>query len=126
MRARGLLPTGLDIVYPADAECPVSNSPFAASRRGDGSQRSPRFYRGRHSGMDIPVPEGTSILAIADGAVIALSEGENIGGLELILMHAPEDTGLGVWTWTVVYKHLRELPPLQVGRRVRMANTSPM
>ncbi|MBM3559674.1 MAG: hypothetical protein FJX53_07335 [Alphaproteobacteria bacterium] len=67
MRARGLLPTGLDIVYPADAECPVSNSPFAASRRGDGSQRSPRFYRGRHSGMDIPVPEGTSILAVADG-----------------------------------------------------------
>jgi hypothetical protein len=35
------------------------------------------------------------------------------------LQHAPEDTGLGVWTYTE-YKHIQELPPLTIGQRVAM------
>lgn len=68
--------------------------------------------------MDIPAPEGTPVLAAASGVVVHASEGLNIGGIGLILQHAPEDTGLPVWTYTE-YKHLRELPAdLPVGTRV--------
>lgn len=118
MRARGFLPTGLVPAYPEEAQCLPADSMFAASRRGDGSPRSTQFFQGYHSGTDIPAPEGTPILAAAAGTVVHASEGLNIGGIGLILQHAPEDTGLPVWTYTE-YKHLRELPAdLPVGSRV--------
>ena len=118
MRARGFLPTGLTPVYPEEAQCLPADSLFATDKRGDGSPRSPRYFAGYHSGTDIPAPEGTPILAAAAGTVVHASEGLNIGGLGLILQHAPADTGLPVWTYTE-YKHLRELPAdLPVGTRV--------
>lgn len=118
MRARGFLPTGLVPVYPEDAQCLPADSMFATDKRGDGSRRSPRYFQGFHSGMDIPAPEGTPILAAAAGTVVHTSEGLNIGGIGLILQHSPEDTGLPVWTYTE-YKHLRELPAdLPLGTRV--------
>jgi murein DD-endopeptidase MepM/ murein hydrolase activator NlpD len=118
MRARGFLPTGLTPAYPEDAQCLAADSMFATDKRGDGSPRSPRFFQGFHSGTDIPAPEGTPILAAASGLVVHTSEGLNIGGIGLILQHAPEDTGLPVWAYTE-YKHLRELPAdLPVGTRV--------
>jgi len=118
MHARGFLPTGLVPVYPEDAQCLRADSMFATDKRGDGSPRSPRYFQGFHSGTDIPAPEGTPILAAAAGTVVHTSEGLNIGGIGLILQHAPEDTGLPVWTYTE-YKHLRELPAdLPVGTRV--------
>jgi len=118
MRTRGFLPTGLVPVYPEDAACLPADSMFATDKRGDGSPRSPRFFQGYHSGMDIPAPEGTPILAAAAGVVVHTSLGLNIGGIGLILQHAPADTGLPVWTYTE-YKHLRELPAdLPQGTRV--------
>ncbi|MDP6602956.1 MAG: M23 family metallopeptidase, partial [Rhodospirillales bacterium] len=119
MRIRGFLETGLAPVYPDDADCPLMTSAFGVATRSDGSQRSRRFYQGRHGGFDIPADEGTPILALADGTVVTMGEGAAIGGLAIVLQHAPEDTGLDVWTYTE-YKHIQELPPLTIGQRVAM------
>lgn len=115
---RGLIPTGLKPLYPSSARCPAAGSTFASSNRTDGSRRAQQFYGGRHGGMDIPVDEGTPILAVADGTVVQKSEGRFIGGLGLVLQHAPEETGLPVWTYTE-YKHLRELPSIEIGTKVK-------
>jgi len=119
MRRRGFLATGLKPVYPADAKCPEANSFFADTTRGDGSTRNARFYVGYHGGLDIPAPEGTPILAVADGTLVHAGEGGSIGGIGIVLRHAPEDTGFPLWVYTE-YKHLREPPNLELGRRVRM------
>ena len=121
MEARGFLATGLKAVYPADADCLPIVSPFASPTRHDGSKRSPRFYQGLHGGSDIAAPDGTPLIAIADGTVVHKGEGENIGGIGLMLQHAPADTGLGVWLYTE-YKHLREQSGLEIGSRVRMGD----
>jgi murein DD-endopeptidase MepM/ murein hydrolase activator NlpD len=118
MKAKGFLATGLVPQYPLEAACPAANSFFADPTRGDGSRRSPRFYQGLHGGLDIPVPVGTQVLAIADGTLVRKEEGANIGGFAIVLQHAPSDTGLPVWTYTE-YKHLHELPGLEIGQRVR-------
>ncbi|MSP89671.1 MAG: M23 family metallopeptidase [Alphaproteobacteria bacterium] len=118
MRARGLVRTGLEPAYPERARCPVIDSPFGVDTRGDGSLRQKTFFRGYHGGADIPVPEGTPVLAVADGTVVHKKMGAGIGGIELVLQHAPEDTGFSVWTYTE-YKHLMRLPELEIGRRVR-------
>ena len=119
MKAAGFFATGLKPVYPREAKCLEVSSPFASESRGDGSRRSRQFYSGYHGGIDIPAPEGTPILAAAAVTVVHKGEGIGIGGIGVILQHAPEDTGLPVWTYTE-YKHLRELPDLEVGRRVEM------
>ena len=119
MTARGFVPTGLVPLYPQDAVCPTVNSPFAATTRGDGSPRQRAFFLGYHGGMDIPVPEGTPVLAIAAGKVVQKSPGESIGGIGLVLQHAPDDTGFSVWIYTE-YKHLAEMPRLDIGARVKM------
>ncbi len=121
LRERGLEETGLVAVYPKDTVCPEANSFFADTKRGDGSARNPRFNHGMHAGLDIPAPEGTPILAIADGVVVAKKEEtpDGIGGIGIIVQHAPADTGYTVWTYTR-YKHLKEMPALEIGARVKM------
>ncbi|OOZ38991.1 hypothetical protein BOW53_13395 [Solemya pervernicosa gill symbiont] len=122
IKAGGLVETGLKPIYPANADCPDIDSPFAATTRGDGSRRSQRFFHGHHSGSDIPIPEGTPILAVAAGTVVEVSEGANIGGLALILQHSPEQTGLPLWSYSQ-YKHLQQLPDYKVGDRLNMGDT---
>ncbi len=121
LRERGLEDTGLAAFYPKDAVCPQADSFFADPKRGDGSARNPRFNHGMHAGLDIPAPEGTPILAIADGTVVAKKEEtpDGIGGIGIIVQHAPADTGYSVWTYTR-YKHLKEMPALEIGERVKM------
>ncbi len=121
LREKGLEETGLVAVYPKDAACPQADSFFADSKRGDGSARNPRFNHGMHAGLDIPAPEGMPILAIADGTVVAKKEEtpDGIGGIGIVIQHAPADTGYTVWTYTR-YKHLKEMPALEIGARVKM------
>lgn len=121
LRERGLEETGLVAVYPKNAVCPQADSFFADSKRGDGTARNPRFNYGMHAGLDIPSPEGTPILAIADGTVVAKKEEtpDGIGGIGIIIQHAPTDTGYSVWTYTR-YKHLKEMPALEIGARVKI------
>ncbi len=117
MDARGLLQTGLRPAYPDGLDCQQANSFFGQFTRGDGSFRSERFFQGRHGGMDIPA-EGIEVIAVADGEVIEKREGDNIGGIGIILRHAPADTGLGVWTFTE-YKHLKDFSTQPLNVRVR-------
>lgn len=121
MEKRGFLETGLEPVYPDGFACPPVTSPFATRYRTDGSKRSPKFFRGHHGGMDIAQPEGTPLIAMADGEVIIKHEGEEggIGGLGLWLRHAPDDTGTGKYVF-IEYKHIVKLPDdLAVGDRVK-------
>src|SRR3989344_8055054 len=121
LRERGLEETGLVAVYPKDVVAPQADSFFADGKRGDGSPRNPRFNYGMHAGLDIPAPEGTPILAIADGVVVAKKEEtpDGIGGIGIIVQHAPADTGYSVWLYTR-YKHLKEMPALEIGTRVKL------
>ena len=121
LRERGLEETGLVAVYPKDVVCPQADSFFADGKRGDGSPRNPRFNYGMHAGLDIPAPDGTPILAIADGTVVAKKEEtpDGIGGIGIIVQHAPADTGYSVWLYTR-YKHLKEMPALEIGERVKL------
>ncbi len=116
MRARGFMATGLKAVYPKGAECLEIDSPFGSDARGDGSPRSEMFYFGFHGGADISAPLGTPILAVAAGKLIHKSKGGSIGGISMILQHAPKNTGLGVWTYTE-YKHLKKVPSAPIGKR---------
>lgn len=118
MRKRGFFETGLKPGYPDDADCAHVTSAFGVSTRSDGSRRSGRFYQGYHGGMDIPAAEGTPLLAMADGKVVHLRRSGGIGGLAIVLQHAPSNTGLTVWSYTE-YKHIQELPDLSLGQRVR-------
>lgn len=121
MEKRGFISTGLEAIYPDSYDCPKATSLFASPSRSDGSRRPSRFFEGLHGGMDIPQPEGTPLLALADGEVIAKHEGEagGIGGLGIWMRHAPEDTGTGKYVF-VEYKHLAKLPDLAIGERVKM------
>lgn len=111
--ARGLFETGLKPIYPKDARCPKIDHIFGEPWRGPKSGV-------RHHGSDIPVPDETPILAIADGVVIAKYPG-TVGyrGIEIVLQHTPEDTGLPVWIYTA-YAHFKRMPTLKIGQRVRM------
>jgi murein DD-endopeptidase MepM/ murein hydrolase activator NlpD len=119
MRKRGFFETGLKPVYPDGVKCPVITSFFSDPKRTDGSIRSPRYYQGLHSGVDIPMPEGTPVVAMADGTVVSKTEGENIGGIGIVVKHSPEDTGLPYYTFTE-YKHFVKLPDFPIGHRVHM------
>jgi murein DD-endopeptidase MepM/ murein hydrolase activator NlpD len=112
-KERGLFETGLVPVYPKNTYCPPIDHIFGEPWRGPVPNR-------RHHGADIPVPGGTPILAMADGIVVAKFRGEQgYRGIEIVLQHPPEDTGLGVWIYTQ-YAHLKKMPTLEIGQRVQM------
>ena len=75
-----------------------------------------------HGGIDMPAPFGTPILAAAAGTVVGVySSGDNSRGIQVILRHTPEDTGIPLWIYTV-YAHLQRMPKLSVGDRLRMGD----
>ena len=115
----GLFNTGVNPVYPTDAKCPEVKSFFGDQTRYDGSTRTPRFYQGYHEGFDISLPEGTPLVALADGEVVHKFSGPVLVGNQIYILHTPDDTGLSVYIYSK-YKHFRDLPDLNVGDRVKM------
>ncbi len=75
-----------------------------------------------HKGIDIPQPRGTPVRAIANGVVVGkfFNEG-NRKGIEIMLRHTPEQTGLPFWTYSQ-YTHLQEMPTLSIGTNVKMGD----
>ncbi|MFC1491455.1 peptidoglycan DD-metalloendopeptidase family protein [Nitrospinota bacterium] len=110
---RGVLETGLESDFPKNVDCPTIDHVFGEDWRGPEAGF-------KHYGADIPVLPGTPMLAIADGTVVAKYTGEvGYRGFEIIVRHAPEDTGLPLWIYTQ-YSHFAHMPSLKIGQRVRM------
>lgn len=113
--SRGVIETGLTPQFAPGVGCrPIDSETWAI----DYSDKRPR--PALHKGIDIPAPRGTPIRAISAGVVVGkfLNE-ENRKGIEIMLRHTPEDTGLPFWTYSQ-YTHLLELPALPIGARVAM------
>ena len=113
---RGLFETGIKPKFPNNTNCRGIDDYWAmdytAKRKGKESY---------HGGIDMPAPFGTSIYAAADGTVVGKFLGDsNPRGIELVLRHSPQDTGLPVWTFSQ-YTHFSEMPSQKVGQRVRKA-----
>ena len=115
--ARGLIETGLKPAFAAEADCRGIDEGYAIDY---GGKRDREQY---HGGIDLPAPWGTPMIAAAAGTVVGRFSGErSFRGIEIVLRHAPEDTGLPLWIYTG-YGHCAELPSLEPGRRVRMGET---
>jgi Peptidase family M23 len=114
-RKLGLVPTGLGPRFPEGMNCLGIDDTYAMDYdfKRDNKDVS-------HGGFDIPTDWDTPVLSVAAGTVVGRFEGENTErGVEIVIRHAPEDTGLPYWTYTQ-YAHLSELPPQKLGQRVRL------
>lgn len=96
--------------------CHAVCSGFHSRTRCDGTTRSPKFPV--HRGIDVAVPVGTPLIAIADGTVASSGRGPSIGGIGLVIRHPPAATGLSTYTYSF-YKHLDAVSPLPKGAHVR-------
>ena len=113
-KKRGLFETGTGPHFPDGAVCPGIDDYWAMDYD---NKRNRESY---HGGIDVPVPWGTPVRAVADGSVVAMYRAEQSKrGTEVVLRHGPEQTGLPVWTYSA-YGHLDALPDLKIGQRVRM------
>lgn len=111
---RGLLVTGTGPRFPDNAKCPGADDYWAMDY---GSKRERDAL---HGGIDLPMPWGTPMRAAAAGSVVAIFAGEQSKrGIEIVLRHSPEQTGLPLWTYTA-YGHMDALPDFKIGQRVKM------
>lgn len=111
---RGLLETGTGPRFPQSATCPNIDDYWAMD------YASKRNQAAFHGGIDLPVPWGTPMIAAAAGSVVTIFDGtKSKRGIELVLRHSPEQTGLSMWTYTA-YGHLDTMPDLKIGQRVSM------
>ena len=109
--------TGLTPAFPAGHVCAPIASAWGSQERFDNSTRLQNRNGGLHGGVDISLQEGTPILAMAAGKVIAKGEGGMLEGIYLWLQHAPTDTGLS-YRAVVKYQHLSTMPRLNPGEQV--------
>lgn len=116
-QAKGLFATGLEPVFPSGVTCPGVSSPFGSSTRFDGSARRNEHF-GLHNGLDITLPIGTPLLAMADGEVVHAGTAGRLVGNFIWLRFAPAATGLPETVFTR-YQHLDQPSPLPVGSLVR-------
>ena len=109
---RGLFETGLGPVFPENAICPGIDDTFALDYS---FKRSKEVY---HGGIDMPARWGTPMIAAAAGTVVGKFMGEQSPrGIEIVIRHSPEDSGLPLWIYTG-YAHLDKMPELEMGQRV--------
>ena len=117
----GIRSSGLVPIFPEDITCPAIASPYASSTRYDGSLRPQHRFGGLHGGIDITLDEGTPLLAIASGKVIAVGAGGQAEGNYAWLQHAPMATGLSFWVYSK-YQHLFELPKHAIGDLLKVGD----
>ena len=99
--AAGLYETGLSPQMPADAECPEISLGFGTQLNRSGKKRT-EDHGTVHAGVDWVLPEGTPIVAIADGRVIERGEDlKDVRGNYVAIEHS----GLGARTYSS-YVHL--------------------
>lgn len=106
--------SGVTLVLPRDAKCPAIVLPFAAAAR-----YATDHVVGLHDGIDISLPEGTPLLALAAGKVINVGEGATSTGHYMWMQHAPDDTGLPFWLYST-YRHIHRVVELEVGAAVKV------
>ena len=109
--------TGLTTAFPTGHVCAPIASAWGSQERFDNSTRLQNRNGGLHGGFDISLQEGTPILAMASGKVIAKGEGGMLEGIYLWLQHTPADTGLP-YRAVVKYQHLSTMPRLNPGEPV--------
>ena len=107
--------SGVTLVAAKDVRCPPIVVPF-----GYVSPYATPRHAGVHDGIDISLPEGTPVLAIAAGKVISIGTSDTFTGDYAWLQHAPADTGLPFWLYST-YLHFDRLPDLEVGSAVKVA-----
>lgn len=112
---RGLFQTGLRPHFPTGIHCRSIDEHWAISYT---HKRSRESY---HGGIDMPAPWGEAIIAAAAGTVVAkvTDPDRTQRGIEVIVQHSPDDTGLPLWIYTS-YGHFRSEPKVDVGQRVAM------
>ncbi len=116
-KRRGVIITGTSPSFPLGIKCPLIDSEkwaidYSHKRRG----------AALHKGIDIPQPKGTPVLATASGTVVGKFINANSRkGIEIVLRHMPEQTGLPFFTYTQ-YTHLLELPSIPIGAKVRIGD----
>ena len=111
---RGLFETGLGPEFPENAVCPGIDDYYAQDYT---FKRSREAY---HGGIDMPVRWGTPMIAAAAGTVVGKFSGEDSArGIQIVIRHSPEDTGIPLWTYTL-YGHLDRMPEQNIGQRVNM------
>ena len=106
--------SGVALVLPRDAKCPAITLPFGAAAR-----YATDHVVGLHDGIDISLPEGTPLLALAAGKVISVGEGATSTGHYVWMQHAPDDTGLPFWVYSM-YRHFHRVVDLEVGSAVKV------
>ena len=113
-KRRGLIETGLRPEFPKGVDCRNIDEHWAISLS------HKRGHENYHGGIDVPAPVGTPIVAAAAGTVVAIFEGEKTNrGIDIILRHSPDDTGIPLWIYTQ-YTHFDKMPALKRGQRVHM------